>query len=460
MSQLLPAVFTPEPALALALALVRTALMFGLVGLGVTLRDSQRLWPLALGLVAVYLTALAYSALGGLDIFVGRLAHPYMTANTLGLAGTFGVWLALFLSGPLLWRLPLGLAALATLLASGSRGALLAVLVGCGVGWAVKSSRRMVLGLLLGVGLLLGGLYAGRTLGIDAVQRLASADTTGRDIVWNDTLSVIRAYPLAGVGSYRLGQFLAPPGEACNFFTGTDGGAVKCPLILEKIGSPWLIAHNAALQQLAETGPLGFAGLLCLLGAALTGAISRRSALSCAVLAGLIVATVTDNTLLVPSPFFGEIFWIVVGLELLHITNPHWRMGWVAAGLGLFLALPFAEALRVPVTQPGPLKVLQFLSAPTQAKAGEPYQVVARFELPRAEYRVSLRSCLTTCVTIQTLRLDMRVSSAPVLTLKGLLRAVPEQRLELWLLPGESSFQIRPLGVTTWTVRGVPGGQP
>ena len=58
-------------------------------------------------------TTILYSVVGGSDVLLSRLGHPYMTPITLGLAGTLGIWLALFSRGGLVWRIPLGLGGLA-----------------------------------------------------------------------------------------------------------------------------------------------------------------------------------------------------------------------------------------------------------------------------------------------------------------------------------------------------------
>ncbi|MEW6422712.1 MAG: O-antigen ligase domain-containing protein, partial [Deinococcota bacterium] len=111
LSQQLPALFSPEPFLASLLALGRTLLMLGLMGVGVALGDARQLRGMRWGLALVFLTALLYSGLGGTDLVIGRLSHPYMTPITLGLAGALGVWLALFGAGRLWWRLPFALLA-------------------------------------------------------------------------------------------------------------------------------------------------------------------------------------------------------------------------------------------------------------------------------------------------------------------------------------------------------------
>ncbi|GAA5503563.1 hypothetical protein Dxin01_03322 [Deinococcus xinjiangensis] len=459
LSQQLPALFTPEPLLASVLAALRTLLVFGLIGVGVALGESRRLWPLVLGIGAVLLTALSYSALSGVDFLISRLAHPYMTPITLGLAGAFGLWLALFLPGKLLWRVPLGLGALVVLLLSGSRGPLAAALLGSVAGLLVTRGRRTAVAVVLGAGLLLAGFYVGDRLGFSAVSRLGNADTTGRDIVWSDTLSIIRAYPAGGVGSYRLGQYLAPPGNSCTLFPDAQGAAQACPAWIEKLGSPWLIAHNVALQQLAETGPLGLLGLFTLLTAGLvaTWQNPKRSALAWAILTGLLVATINDNTLLVPSPFFAELFWVLLGMQLVSLRELNLAGGIAGAGLALALSLPIWGGSLSGTEQLG--GSISFLNAPTQVKSAKDYMVDVQFSVPPGDYRVSLNTCITSCRTIQTLKFMGNGKAGPVLTLHGDVFDKPKQRLELKLLTGKSSTNLRPLGVKAWSLE-VIGDQP
>ncbi|WP_339093873.1 O-antigen ligase family protein [Deinococcus sp. VB142] len=459
LSQQLPALLAPEPVLASALALSRTLLMFGLMGVGVALGESKRLWPLALGIGAVLVTALGYSAVESVDFLVSRLAHPYMTPITLGLAGAFSLWLALFLPGKMLWRVPLSLGALGVLLLSGSRGPLAAALVGSVVGLMIVRGHRVAIGLLLGSSLLLAGFHVGDRLGFAAVSRLGSADTTGRDIVWADTLSIIQAYPTAGVGSYRLGRYLAPPGNTCTLFPDVEGAVQVCPEWIEKLGTPWLIAHNAALQQLAETGPLGLLGLFVLLAGGVAAAWQnpKRSALAWAILTGLLVATINDNTLLVPSPFFAELFWLVLGMQLVHLRGLNLAGGLVGAGLALALSLPIWGGLFGKTENLN--GSISFLNAPAQAKSAKDYMVYVQFSVPPGDYRVSLSTCPTYCQTIQTLKFKGAEKDGPILTLRGDVLDRPKQRLELKLLTGGSSLGLRPLGLKTWELE-VAGGQP
>ena len=453
-SQQLPALFSPEPLLATALALGRTLLMFGLMGVGVTLRSSDRLRPLAIGLAIIYATAVVYSLLSGTDFLVSRLTHPYMTSIALGLAGAYGVWTALFVGGRLWWRLPLGLVALGVLLFSGGRGPLAAALAGCVAGFVIRRGLRTGLLLLLGAGLLAGGFYVGDRLGISAITRFDSLDTTGRDIVWYNTLTVIKSQPLSGVGSYRLGKYLAPPSEGCPVVSPTaSDGSTGCPTWIRSLGSPWLIAHNLTLQQLAETGPVGLLGLLALLSVVVVATFTGRNSFGMAVIAGMIVATLNDNTLLVPSPYFAELFWVIAGMQLTNIKELNVSSSGFGVGLALLFSLPlvitsFENSFR---TVPASAH-LSFLDASAQASVGKPYTVFAKFDVPTGLYRSTLNSCQTSCVTLETNTFIADATGSPVLTFETHLPVGPVQRIELRLLTGKASFNISPLGTRTWTV--------
>jgi O-Antigen ligase len=458
LSQQLPALLTPEPLLSSVLALLRTAQMFGLIAVGAVLADTRRLRDVRWGLGAVYLTALIYSLTEHLDLYSQRLTHPSMTSITLGLLGACGVWVALFGGGKLLWRIPLGVSALATLLLSGSRGALLAVLVGCTLGWVVRQGGRLALGILAGAALLAGGFYVGQRLALPAITRLSSADASGRDLIWYDTLSVIQSAPVAGVGSYRLGARLATPGAPCKLWLTTVIGFDACPAWVTRLGEPWVIAHNVTLHQLAETGPLGLLGLFLLLGVTGAAACLQRDALAVAVLAGLLAATATDNTLLVPSAGVGELFWITAGCVLVRLPASSPALGWaggsLAAGLLVVLSFPLLLGPLFPV--PARPVTLETLIAPRTVKDTKSYAAYLRLKLPPGLYRLSMRACQRSCATVITIPVRAAENGlTPVIKLGGSLYPVPRQRLELLLYAGES-LRPEPLAQTAWTVQWTP----
>ncbi len=292
-------------------------------------------------------------------------------------------------------------------------------------------------------------MYWGIQQGNPLLARLLQSGTTGRDLVWSGALSAYQSAPFSGVGSYLLGRHLQPPSGYCELWIGPNG-TLACPEWLQNLGSPWLIAHNGAVQQLAETGPLGLLGLFLLVGATLYTALRTKDALGTALLAGLIVATTNDNTLLVPSPFFAELFWITAGVQLTRLQA--WQPGQAITAAGLLAAVSFPVwATRPPTPLPGELL---FFRAAAEAETPRDYDTYSRWQLAPGEYRVLLRSCTESCTIISTATLAT-TAEQPVASFKlsGDLRQIPEQRLELQVYPGQSSVQVTPLATHSWKVR-------
>lgn len=461
-SQLLPALMTPDPGMATLLALTRTALIAGLVGIGSHwARMSGARW-LGLGLALTFGLALVFSVLEGTDLVIQRLAHPYMTSVSLGLAGSLGLWLAAFAAGPRWWRWFLFLSALPVLFLSGSRGAILAGVVGLLTGMLLKGSPRRPALLALGV---VGAAALFFTLGwggqtsVAALDRLRTTDGSGRDVVWTNTLSVIRTHPWGGVGAYQLGRYITVPGEGCALFPSAQGDVTSaCPAWLERLRNPWIIAHNGSLHQLAESGPLGLGGWALLFGSAIVVAIQRRDALGAAILLGLTAANFNDNTTLVPSPFFAEMFWIAVGVQLRHLNALRTHHGVVSAALLAAMSWPVLSAeLRPAVQSPGQSLGLEFLYAPTNVRPASSYAVLARFTAPPGTYRASLNACAVTCALLETKTLTVLADQpVPTVRLVGRLWPVSRQRLELRLLEGQTGGAAGVLAQKTWLVEEEP----
>lgn len=458
--QLLPALMAPDAVAATLLALGRTALMTGMIGIGCQWATMTEVRWLGVGLALTYAVALTFSFLEGADLWRHRLAHPYMTSVSLGLAGSVGVWFAAYAPGLARWRWSLAVAALAVLLLSGSRGALLAGLVGLLVGALLKRWRiATVLLVVAALGFLALGLVGGGRTNIAALDRLSTTDVSGRDVVWANTLTVVRAYPWTGVGPYHLGQYITVPGEGCALFPGAQGDVTStCPAWLERLRNPWIIAHNGSLHQLAESGPLGLGGWALLFGTAIAVAIQRRDALGAAILIGLTVANLNDNTTLVPSPFFAEIFWIAVGVQLRHLTSLQIYHGVLSALLLAGLSWPVLAAELQPTAQPPsrPLN-LEFLYAPTNILPASNYAVLARFAVPPGTYRASLNACAVTCALLETTTFTVLADQpAPTVRLEGRLWPVFRQRVELRLLEGQTGGRAGVLAQKTWLVEEEP----
>ena len=456
LSQLLPALAAPDVALAVALALLRTALTLGLIGVGAawgTLAETK--W-LGLGVAITCVVALGFSFLGGADLSRVRLAHPYMTSVSLGLAGATGIWLAAYAVATS-WRWPLGLISLLVLLLSGSRGALIACVGGLVVGGLMTWRSSLPRTALLVLGALLGLLMVNR-LDVTSLNRLTTVDNSGRDVVWLNTLSVTEAFPWSGVGPYQLGRYITMPQGPCALFAGPEGDADACPKFLGRLGQPWVIAHNGGLQALAESGPLGLTGLALLMGTALWTAGYRRDVLGGTLLVGILIGNLNDNTTLLPSPFFAELFWIVVGVQMRHVPSIRPVHGVVGVLVALGLSWPVLSlSFPAPGREMSGTTRLEFIYAPVEAQVGQPYQMLARIAAPPGTYRLSLRACAVGCASLETKSFTVLAGQpAPTVALKGSLWPVGAQKLELRVLSAGASGLGQVLGFRDWAVRRVP----
>lgn len=449
LSQQIPALFTPEPLLASVLALLRTVLLFGLIGLGALLSDSRHLRFLIPGLIVVYLTAIGFALWTHTDLTVVRLNHPYITSVSLGLSGAFGIWLTLFLSGQLWWRMPLGIISLAILMLSGSRGPLLAAIIGCIFGAAIRASRKTIFAVILGVGMLVGGFVLGSRLNIAPIARLESGDGSGRDIIWSNTISIIQAFPLTGVGSYRLGNYLTPPNRPCEFFGGANGLPQECPEWLSSIGSPWLIAHNLTFQQMAETGAFGFIGFLNLLGVIIYATIKNKDPLSVSIIFGILFSNITDNTITIPNVFFSEIFWIIAGMQLLEIHRSKKSTVLYSIIFGFLTSFPL---LSQKINQSAKNYSFRTLIASEEIKSAKNYEIFAQMNAPAGLYRIDVQICTISCISVKQTSFQSINGLSPPILINVDLWPKSTQIVKFRLLNGESGYQISALASKEWKV--------
>jgi O-antigen ligase len=447
-SQQVPALFTPEPLLASVLALARTLLMFGLIGVGVALGDSQRLKPFAIGLGIVFVTALGYSLTSGADIFSSRLSHPYMTSITLGIGGAFGIWMALFIQGRLWWRLPLGVLSLGVLLLSGSRGPLAAAVVGCLVGLSIQWGRRSSLVLLLGASLLGGGVLLGDRLGLQAISRLNSVDASGRDAIWYNTLDVINHHNLVGIGSYRLGKYISGSDTNCKFNNSADTS--KCPKFIESLGNPWSIAHNGLLQILAETGPFGSTGFLLLISSALMISLYSKNSITSSILFGSIFFNIYDNTFIVPSPFFAEITFVCIGLDLIGLKSLDWRSLIVAFFVACIFIFPMLLGLIQVHNKP--TANIQFLNHSTYYSHDKEYYIAVVFKVPKGNYNVSINICNISCKEIFSSAFTAENGKSPVIIYRKPVDKESGTSIQLRLYRADFSYGGIPIFQNSWNL--------
>ncbi|WP_460375752.1 O-antigen ligase family protein [Thermus antranikianii] len=386
LSILLPALWAPE-ALALPLALGRVLYVLGLVGVGVALyhrtpTPSQELTPLGYGLLFLYGSALLASYLAFGDKVVDqRLMHPFHSPVGLGFMGAMGVLLAVYLRYPWPFRLLLGLLGGAVLLLSASRGGMLALLVGGAGGLLFRGRGLWALGL---AGLV---LFAASTLDTPISERFFQAHLSGREGLWLRAYEVYQAHPWTGVGPYVLGDYLKGTlfGE-CFLFPLLEARGLTCPEGLRPLGGFWSFAHNHLLQALGESGVGGAVGLLLLVGGFLAAAWGEGLLLS--LLVAFVAMGMTDNPFSVPSPFRGEIFFLLGGLALARGGVQMVPRALALAGaVALLWSLPFLYLATRPPTPPPSLAYLAF-----------PKEGVGFLRLVGAQgYRVQVWLCQKDC---------------------------------------------------------------
>ena len=321
--ELLAALLSPRPGVSFALALLRGLFILGLIGVGIWLRDSQRLGYLLYGYAAVYLAALWTSwEVWGVRLFRwARLVHPYYTTVSLGLAAAVGILLAVGVKGlPRWFRVLAGALALVVLLFAGSRGALLALFVGAMAAAALGGGR-----FLKAVGV--GGVAVGVALFLAESERKVGAITrvlnlkhlAGRDQIWEGAVAAFRSHVWGGTGPYQLGPYLAwSYDQGCHLWLGAEKLGLACPSWLGPFRGAWLIAHNIWLHALGETGIIGTLGWALLYVFATYAVIKARDPLVAAIFFGFMAMGLVDNPTLVPSRSLAELFWVAVGIAIVR----------------------------------------------------------------------------------------------------------------------------------------------
>lgn len=321
-TQLIAALFTPAPLLSVGLAALRTLLILAMVAVGVYLRESRWLRPLLWGQLVIFASAWIYTlSTQGLTGVQERMGHPYYYIVSLGLVAVVALWLVMFWRGAAAWwRWPAGLLALATFIAAGSRGPLLALAVGSLAALALGGQQRrgwVMLPTLLVV--ILASASTSLNLPFKPLDRLLNDQTSGREYVWQDAVRGWQTSPVGGVGPYQGGPYLTYLyKDGCQLTPTLQRNKIECPEQLSRWSSVWLIAHNAWLHWLLESGVIGLSGLLAVMGYALWRSAQQGDPFVLAVLFGYTAMNVVDVVIAVPSPHFSELWWVCAGLALTH----------------------------------------------------------------------------------------------------------------------------------------------
>jgi hypothetical protein len=210
---------------------------------------------------------------------------------------------------------------------------MLALLVGGAGGLLFRGRGLGALGL---AGLL---LFLAANLDTPVSERFFQMHLSGREGLWLRAYEVFQAHPWTGVGPYLLGDYLKGTllGD-CFLFPLLEAKGLACPDWLVPLGGLWQFAHNHLLQALGESGLLGALGLLLLAGGFLAAAWGEGLLFS--LLLAYAAMGVVDNPFSVPSPFRGEVFFLLGGMALARRDPFPGAWGWGGA-LALLWALPF-----------------------------------------------------------------------------------------------------------------------
>ena len=319
-TQIIAALFTPDPPLSLALTTLRVFFILAMVSAGIYLRDSQNLRPLLWGQVVIFGTAWAYTlSTQGIAVVQERLGHPYYYVVSLGLVAVISTWIILsWKGGNLWWRIPVGIIAFVTFLAAGSRGPLLALVLGTLVGFVFQKNRRHIWIFVLTtlIIILIAGV-ARYQVPIQPIARLLNDQTSGRNEIWHEALEGWKTEPIGGVGPYQGGPYLTFLfKDGCHLTPTLERNDIDCPVSLNRWSSVWLIAHNVWLHWLLETGIIGLIGLSFLMIHILRRAFLLGDSLVVAILYGFTAMNVVDVVIAVPSPHFAELWWVCAGISL------------------------------------------------------------------------------------------------------------------------------------------------
>lgn len=318
-TQLLAAIFTPQPLLSLGLALLRTIVILAMIAAGVYLKQSRNLRPLLWGQLLICGTAWLYTLTTQGWIGVQqRLSHPYYYIVSLGLIAVVAMWFVIFWKGGAAWwRWPAGILALITFVASGSRGPLLALVIGSLVALLINNKNKLLLSFTILVITVTAFLAISLNLPFKPLERLTSDQTSGREYVWQDAIRGWETSPLGGVGPYQGGAYLTYLlKEGCQLTPSLERNGVNCPDKIKSLTSIWLIAHNAWLHWMLESGIVGLSGFIVLMLYSAYKSIVLRDSFVLAIVFGFMAMNLVDVVVAIPSPHFSELWWAVVGISI------------------------------------------------------------------------------------------------------------------------------------------------
>ncbi|MGY2897239.1 O-antigen ligase family protein [Deinococcus sp. UYEF24] len=419
--QTVAAFLTPQPEVAVPVALLRVAYVIALLLSGFLLGETAVVRPALIGYAVVAVTAFITTLyLHPAGAFQVRLSHPYYTEVSLGLAGVLGLLLAVtWRGGPSWWRVIGGVLALGMFLWSGSRGPLIALVAGLLAASVVslRTQWRAVLLTLMSVAALVFALQA--LLPTSVTTRFTENTLNGRGAYWNDAVATARAYPWGGVGPYRLGPYLSTQYNAgsCQFWLQNQVyRAGRCPAFIDRLRGTWLIAHNTAFHLLGETGVIGASGWLALMAALAVTAWRSRDPLVNALTWATAAVGLVDNPTLLPGLGFAEFYWLLSGTGIAMLLRQKQAEPEVDNRPALTPAAPLLALLllgyftlplwleRVLPARPFDIPVLSAMTLPSRLTAGEPVTVFYQAKITSGTYLLRGLACPlngeTTCLNV------------------------------------------------------------
>lgn len=319
-TQVVAAFFAPNPWLSAVLAAFRAVWITAFFVSGYTLKDSKYLKFLLFGEAVTLLVALVTTFIRHPQDFLStRLEHPIYYSVSLGIVAMIAILIVLSLRQTLYVRLA-WLAFLGTaLIATGSRGAIAATVVGL----AVMGVRNLKVRALkwpeitgIAVGLSLLGLLFSRFASI--FQRVDF--TTGRLDIWRDAWNTFLNHFWGGVGPYQLGPYiqkslLANWYKECKLLPPVEPFG-PCPSWMEPLWSAGFIAHNLVLHWLGEAGFIGTLGILMLTAYTAYASWKSKDSLLVGLCAAYLTLSLVDLPTGVPGPHFGEVYYFAMGIAV------------------------------------------------------------------------------------------------------------------------------------------------
>ncbi|GEM45019.1 O-antigen ligase family protein [Deinococcus cellulosilyticus] len=319
-TQIIAALFTPIPWLSAILAAVRALWITAFFVSGYTLKGSRYLKPLLIGeaitlLIAFITTWLRHPQ----DPLNFRLEHPIYYSVSLGIVAMLAILIVLSMRRMLWLRLGMLVFLGAALMATGSRGAIIATLAGILVmGLRNLKGRALRWTEITGIGVGLVIFMLPFTRYSNVLQRVDFA--SGREDIWRDAWTTFLGHFMGGVGPYQLGPYIQKSlmehwTSKCALFPPVEPFG-PCPDWMQPLWSAGFIAHNLVLHALGETGFIGTLGILMLTAYTAYASWKSKDSLLAGLCAAYLTLSLVDLPTGVPGPHFGEVYHFAMGIAV------------------------------------------------------------------------------------------------------------------------------------------------